>query len=594
MGVRFNVDVLTIWVDVHMRKNDRTSDAAEFTVGELPQSASRRVAVFIAHGMGQQIPFQTMDAVATGLRNRDNDPNAAKPNARAVNVDSDWIHRIEMLLKQGTVDVHIYEAYWAPLTEGRITLRDVIRFLVGAGVNAIRNAKRGTYQRWMFGEFTTFPIATRTLFYLLVTLAVIVSLVLMNTAIVSVAAGTALLGSRPAWLTSALLDDLTTTFNGVVVAMVAAGIALAFGILLRRSNVHRQWRVVWSSIASLFLIVAIFVVILAGISIPIVLYGHIRGGIDEDQRLWVALFSTSGVRWFDENVSAAILWTSVVIGGGVLLLWIGRIIFGIFRDLGAGKGRIGTVAVTVLFASLFGLAATLIVQLWRAIDDLSPAAPTIVASSLTWALLVGLSGIVRTVLVQTLGDVAIYIMPYKLDALNDLRHQIRGVAFKVLKAIYRQKDKNGNSLYDEVVVVGHSLGSVVVYDVLNQMIREDEAANRTDVVDRTPLLVTFGSPLDKTAFIFSLQGQDTSEPREALAASVQPMIRDYRFRPKQWLNVWAPWDIISGHLGFYDPDPATSSKCVENKVDNQATTPIVAHTEYWKGTYVYERIYNAL
>jgi hypothetical protein len=37
-------------------------------------------------------------------------------------------------------DVHIYEVYWAPFTEGAVTLRDVIQFLLSAGINGIKNA----------------------------------------------------------------------------------------------------------------------------------------------------------------------------------------------------------------------------------------------------------------------------------------------------------------------------------------------------------------------------------------------------------------------------------------------------------------------
>src|SRR6185436_7146260 len=43
-------------------------------------SSARKVAVFVAHGMGQQVPFETMDTVAAGLKaiaERKNGPLAA-------------------------------------------------------------------------------------------------------------------------------------------------------------------------------------------------------------------------------------------------------------------------------------------------------------------------------------------------------------------------------------------------------------------------------------------------------------------------------------------------------------------------------------
>src|SRR5262249_59720576 len=50
--------------------------------------------------------------------------------------------------------VHLYEAYWAPLTEGRVQLRDVIGFLGSGALNGRRNAEaRGGFGRWMFGHW---------------------------------------------------------------------------------------------------------------------------------------------------------------------------------------------------------------------------------------------------------------------------------------------------------------------------------------------------------------------------------------------------------------------------------------------------------
>ncbi len=61
-------------------------------------------------------------------------------------------------------------------------------------------------------------------------------------------------------------------------------------------------------------------------------------------------------------------------------------------------------------------------------------------------------------------------------------------------------------LYHHVVVVGHSLGSVVAYDLLNRLILDDNIVAYAGVgtsraaAHRTPLLLTYGSPLQKLAF----------------------------------------------------------------------------------------------
>jgi hypothetical protein len=75
-------------------------------------------------------------------------------------------------------------------------------------------------------------------------------------------------------------------------------------------------------------------------------------------------------------------------------------------------------------------------------------------------------------------------------------------------------------------LVGRSLGSVVAYDTLNGLLNEDVSRST-----RTQLLLTFGSPLDKTAFLFRAQSE-FSDVREALAAATQPLIVDYALRPR--------------------------------------------------------------
>lgn len=580
--------------------------AASFKVGsQQPSAAGRRVAILIAHGMGQQVPFETMDAIHRGLAECDGTAVGA-PNTCAVKHDGEWIHRIETPLKQGTVDVHIYESYWAPLTEGRITLRDVIAFLTGAGHNAIKNARSGHFRRWLFGKMRVHPIAMRTLFYLLVTLATIGSLVVMNGAIAAVAAGTALLGSRPDWLTPALLGDLTTTFNAVMAAFAIAAIMIASGSMFRRIGAPRPLRVAWATLGSLVLIPVLVVIILAGVAIPTLLYFHVKGEADGAVPLWHRIMGDTAVVRFDAMVTKGLLTLTFLVVGFVLVAWILRILLGIVRDLLPPKahgtptsrrriviGKISTVVVALLFGGLVYAAVSTFLVLRGAAGGAG--IPLAISGTLVWLLLIGASAYIRSVLVQYLGDVAIYVMPYKLDAFNDLRREIRSRCFKLADAVYRLKDAGGKLLYDHVIVVGHSLGSVVTYDVLNQLIREDEAGAGSDVAKRTSLFLTFGSPLDKTAFIFSLQGRGTSEPREALAASVQPMIRDYRLRPAKWINVWAPWDIISGHLAFYDEDPnGTNPQNVQNLVDPDATTPIAAHTEYWANPLVYQTVYAHL
>ena len=99
------------------------------------------------------------------------------------------------------------------------------------------------------------------------------------------------------------------------------------------------------------------------------------------------------------------------------------------------------------------------------------------------------------------------------------------------------------------------------------------------------MFVTFGSPLDKTAFLFRNQRDEKSDVREALAAAVQPLIRDYAFRPRRWINLWSPNDWVGSELAYYDDTSgAGDGKRIENLADPEATTPLLAHNEHWDGT----------
>src|SRR5437868_9542775 len=88
---------------------DRTG-AAPAAPGAKPP-----VAILVAHGMGQQIPFQTLDAVAEGLRRLD--PHAdwhVKPVARTIIAGDERLSRLELRVRAGAHaerQVHIYEAY---------------------------------------------------------------------------------------------------------------------------------------------------------------------------------------------------------------------------------------------------------------------------------------------------------------------------------------------------------------------------------------------------------------------------------------------------------------------------------------------------
>ena len=130
------------------------------------------------------------------------------------------------------------------------------------------------------------------------------------------------------------------------------------------------------------------------------------------------------------------------------------------------------------------------------------------------------------------------------------------------------------------MIVGHSLGSVVGYDTLNGLLTEDRLVDNLHVLKRTALFLTFGSPLDKTAFIFRTRAAD-AEGREALAAAVQPMIGNDSLKRPKWINIFSRHDPISGRLDYYDDRSTPNDREVLNLEDSEAAIPLIAHTQYW-------------
>jgi hypothetical protein len=294
-----------------------------------------------------------------------------------------------------------------------------------------------------------------------------------------------------------------------------------------------------------------------------------------------------------------------------------RWLFGDMRPLTLTRGtgvKIGfaLLAVIILFALLVGWSVSIFLALGCIAHNFweghSITGSIQICSSffggvvwiLGWILIGWVLRKARNFLVQYVGDVAIYVSAYTVSRFYDIRHRIQQVSASVARTVYAAN-------YDRVVVVGHSLGSVIAYDTLNAMFNEDILTPGIyKVRETTRALITCGSPLDKTAFIFRTQlAAVNPEIREALAAAMQPLIVDYAFRtipvpmpPRpsefEWVNVYSRRDIISGSLEYYDWQPPTGL-AVRNVKDTLAPlSPVRAHTGYWDRSALRKELWNAI
>lgn len=516
-----------------------------------PEATKERIAILVCHGMGQQVPFEALDTVARALHRAQaraqNEPVGSTPlGVEIVQLGQKRLARAELELEgkeRHKKLVHVYEAYWAPLTEGKVTLRDVHGFLWNAGKNAIFNClKSGNFYRWMFGGWKEFKINRGSLVAVFgLALAVLWALTLMNTTILAVSAARVLTGPVSRWPSNALLADLTVDLVFVLLLLIVLGTGLAIALILKKrpgtaKPIHAVAGIFMSALMGLVWL-TLFAIVAAGIAVLSHLVRHHAG----DAAPW----------WGD---------------------WIGRLVI----DGGSATGP--HLRLVVMLA--------------------------------VWALTVALSAGARWFLVQYVGDIAVYVTAHTVSKFWEIRQAIFQSSMDVARAVYGVTPSappaaaNGPPAipgptavdYDSIIIVGHSLGSVIAYDVLNGLILENRLSpHPARIIERTRMLLTFGSPLDKVAFIFRTQRPRDEEVREGLAAAVQPMIHSYSNRPDWWVNIHSPRDWISGPLEYFDnpADPQHEQKRIRNVKDEKADTPLAAHSEYWSNDLFADTLYKA-
>jgi hypothetical protein len=529
-----------------------------------------KVAVFCVHGMGQQMRFTTLEQVARGIRRL---ATVTQQRAASYVIDSHLRQRLEMTVEVNRAtsavktELHVYEGYWAPVTEGQVSLPDVMSFLTGAAWNSLilRLSGFSPFRRWMFGKFNEFAVPLASFFHIAITLFVVLLLLVLNAGAVLLTYGALNSASGlPSWLNKAFIDFTTFVLSWLSIAVTF--IVLFWLALLQR-------KILWRLKAAPSIWIGRGLGILS-IGLGIFLFGWISPWGLTCRGLLIVLGVAVALLFFwspkdRESPSKSPLWIGYTLTLDVLFwLWLGAFV-------------------------LTGLCLALLLawgQVDRTLWDRLPSIPTSQNLWLIWPPILVVTGIVRRLLVQYIGDVAAYVSPHRLDRFRKIREEIRDEAVSVLRHIYTQKE------YERIIVVGHSLGSVIAYDALNIVLAEAELrGEHFDLIDRTKLFLTFGSPLDKVAFVFAQRGDAHSEARGRLAEVRQPLIKSYDpFRKIPWVNVYAKRDIIGAPLNFFDEESPPANLGVVNTLDPDALIPLVAHGEYWDNETVFQHLLRAL
>jgi hypothetical protein len=205
--------------------------------------------------------------------------------------------------------------------------------------------------------------------------------------------------------------------------------------------------------------------------------------------------------------------------------------------------------------------------------------------------------LINRFLTTAIGDLAVYLGSDTLSTNFAARSQILEECTQtLLNLLGTQRDlvpDHSPCCYDRVILAAHSLGSVIAYDTLNDLMSQNMASPVPGhALSRISGLFTFGCPLNKVFYFFrtrtSLKTYVLDEilyslhnlrlrvpPPGEVHPSPEPFHPEFR-----WLNAWCPMDVISGRMLFYHAD--------HNQVIEQGFEPATAHTGYWKNPKLYD------
>ena len=207
------------------------------------------------------------------------------------------------------------------------------------------------------------------------------------------------------------------------------------------------------------------------------------------------------------------------------------------------------------------------------------------------------------VLRHVLGDVRLYLAPRGFieaaivqrvdERVGEQFLELVGLDwdFKQLPPDKKLKIGKKPTTFKYVTWLAHSLGSVVSYNVISDLLTRCEEfkkkRKKLRAVEKVETalhrFITIGSPLEKVAILYDKALRDW--PAETAGKFLQ------RDRRTWWTNFFHIWDPVSGILRH-----AMFHQHVENRHSNILKIPLLAHTAYWHDVpilkYVLSRMYG--
>lgn len=158
--------------------------------------------------------------------------------------------------------------------------------------------------------------------------------------------------------------------------------------------------------------------------------------------------------------------------------------------------------------------------------------------SIWWALAVGGLVLVQYFLVQFVGDAARYLSPHPRNIA--LRQKIRAEGIQLLRRLHRSGE------YDRIIIVGHSLGSVIGYDIITRLWHEchskmdpDKPATRRRLAAGEPIQPIIRDEIPRTGEALSANSGD-----EALRKFISSQHRGF-LEQRALDNPWLISDFVT-------------------------------------------------
>lgn len=196
--------------------------------------------------------------------------------------------------------------------------------------------------------------------------------------------------------------------------------------------------------------------------------------------------------------------------------------------------------------------------------------------------------VVRKALAALTGNVIDgWVVSQAVDLVSDVALALNeGPTYRRIKRELSSRILESYEKEQPLFLVAHSLGSIYAFDVINDLIREDDYFQGAGIETRPVLgLVTLGSPISLD--LFERDWQDMA----SLVPAGQPVTNDFPLLP--WRNYFDPTDpIVSGSIVGLPWDEEKFERKFPDKVElgwdirarkvitNQAH--LAAHTAYWQ------------